>query len=172
MHHLHIRFLHPDVLLLFVFISDKLTHHYDTWANRQRRMNHLEQENREIKEEVARITALIESVIAAQNQPSSTFATPSQRTVISEVVSMLVPVIPSSQSASAMHTGFPWGMPHKFMLQRLLLCRNLARSCQFLLRLFILCLVLRKPFIILSRLSPVVYEKMDEMKDQFLELRK
>ncbi|XP_050915376.1 uncharacterized protein LOC127130403 [Lathyrus oleraceus] len=111
------RFLQPNVLLFFVFVSDKLTHHYVTRANHQRRMDHLEQEKQELKEEVPRLTALMESVIAAQNQPSPTPATPHQRTVISEVVSTSVPVIPSIQSTPAMRTRFPWGMPPNFMLE-------------------------------------------------------
>lgn len=42
-------------------------------------------------------------------------ATPPQRTVISEVISTPVHVIPASQYASAMPVGFPWGMPNNFM---------------------------------------------------------
>ncbi|KAI5444279.1 hypothetical protein KIW84_012781 [Lathyrus oleraceus] len=36
---------------------------YDTRTNHQRRMDHLEQENHDLKEEVARLTALMESFI-------------------------------------------------------------------------------------------------------------
>lgn len=68
----------------FFRVSIKMTHHYYTRANRQRRMEHLEQENRQLKDEIARLTTLVESVITAQNQPSLHPATPPpQRTVIS-----------------------------------------------------------------------------------------
>jgi hypothetical protein len=50
-------------------------------------MDHLGQENRELKEEVARLTALMESFMAAQSQSSPTPSTPSQRTVTSEIIS-------------------------------------------------------------------------------------
>lgn len=103
------------ISLFFVFVSDKLTHQYDTRANLQRRMDHMEQENRELKEEVTRLTSLMESLIAAQSQATPTPATPRQRTVISEVVSMLVHVIHVSQLAQDMSAGFPWGMPSNFM---------------------------------------------------------
>jgi hypothetical protein len=47
-------------------------------------MEHLEQENRELKDEIARLTAMKESVLAAQSQSSPTPAIPPpQRTVIS-----------------------------------------------------------------------------------------
>ncbi|KAI5413515.1 hypothetical protein KIW84_057910 [Lathyrus oleraceus] len=62
--------------LLFIYFEDKLTHRYNTRANLQRIMEHLEQENRELKDEVARLTAMMESVLAAQSQSSPTLATP------------------------------------------------------------------------------------------------
>ena len=68
---------------LFLCASAKLTHRYNTRANQPRIMEHLEQENRELKDEIARLTAMMESVLAAQNQSSPTPATPPpQRTVI------------------------------------------------------------------------------------------
>ena len=59
----------------------KLSHQYDTRANRQRKMEDLEQENHELRGEVAtlrvemeKLTALVESLVAVQNQPSTTAA--------------------------------------------------------------------------------------------------
>ena len=54
----------------FFCVSATLTHHYNTWDNRLRRIEHLGQENKELKDEIARLTMLMESVIAAQNQSS------------------------------------------------------------------------------------------------------
>ncbi|KAI5420381.1 hypothetical protein KIW84_044244 [Lathyrus oleraceus] len=78
-------------------------------------MDHLEQENRELKEEVARLTALMESLMAAQSQSSPTPLTPPQRTVISEIVSSTVLAASAHFVPTAMPTGFPWGMPPNFM---------------------------------------------------------
>ena len=74
-------------------------------------MDQLEQENRELKEEVARLGALMEQLLAAQNQP----ATPVQRTVISEIVTPTVPAASAHFASHAMPAGFPWGMPPGFM---------------------------------------------------------
>lgn len=64
-------FLHSSpsdrCLMFFVFVSDKLTNQYDTHTNCQRKMDHLEQENRELTEEIARLAALMESLIVAQS---------------------------------------------------------------------------------------------------------
>ncbi|KAI5414271.1 hypothetical protein KIW84_058416 [Lathyrus oleraceus] len=78
-------------------------------------MDHLEQENRELKDEVARLTALIEQFLAAQNQASPPPATPPQRMVISEIVSSTVPAASAHFVPTAMPPGFPWGMPPGFM---------------------------------------------------------
>ena len=78
----------------FFCVSAKLNHYYNTRANQLKRMEHIEQENRELKYEIAKLTTLMESVIATQNQPSPPPATPlPQRTVISEFASSFVPVI-------------------------------------------------------------------------------
>ena len=62
----------------------KLSHSYNTRANRQKRMDDLEEENRELREEVStlkesleKLNVVIESMAATQNH---------QRTVILEVV--------------------------------------------------------------------------------------
>ncbi|KAI5434403.1 hypothetical protein KIW84_021300 [Lathyrus oleraceus] len=120
MHHLHKQVLFQPLVLwsnfvLFIYFEDKLTHRYYTRANSSRLMDHLEQENRELKKEVARLSALMESFLAAQNKPSPTPATPPQRTVISEVVSSTVRVASAHFMPTAMPAGFPWGMPPNFM---------------------------------------------------------
>ena len=144
---------------LFFCASAKLTHRYITHANQPRIMEHLEQENRKLKDEIARLTTMMESVLAAQNQSSPTPITPpSQRIVISEVATSTVP---ATQFAITMPAGFLWGMPPNFVSEglrlHLLLCRHLARSCLFRLHLFTLCLVLRTLSTILSRLKALVF---------------
>ncbi|GAU51647.1 hypothetical protein TSUD_414690 [Trifolium subterraneum] len=83
----------------------------------------LEQENRELHEEVTtlragmeRLTAMVESLIAAQNQsptppsPRSTQA-PVQTT---EVVNIPTSVPPVGAPQYQMPEGYPWGMPYNF----------------------------------------------------------
>ena len=77
--------------LFFIYFEDKLTHRYNTRANHPRIMEHLEQENRGLKEEIVRLTATMELVLAAQSQSSPTPTTPPARTVISEVASSTLP---------------------------------------------------------------------------------
>lgn len=64
--------LRPDVSLIFIFVSYKLTHQYSTLANHQHKMDRLEQENCELKEEVVRLINLMESLIASQSQADPT----------------------------------------------------------------------------------------------------
>ena len=161
----------------FIYFEDKLTHRYYTRANISRLMDHLEQENRELKEEVARLTALMESLMAAQSQSSPTPSTPPQRTVISEIVSSTVPAASAHFVPTAMPTGFPWGMPPNFMPEGPVpTFASLPASSP----------VLAVPPPVVHTLprvddtiyhsepseGPDVYEKMDAMNDQFLELRK
>ncbi|KAI5429462.1 hypothetical protein KIW84_034164 [Lathyrus oleraceus] len=138
----------------FLFcVSAKLTHHYNTRANLQIRMEHLEQENRELKDEISRLTALMEFVIVAQNQPFLPPTTPPpQRTAISEISSSTAPVDVASQSIPAMPAEFPWGIPPNFVPEGYAPTFSTMPTS--------------------SRSCPDVYEKMDEMKDQFLELLK
>lgn len=162
--------LRPDVLLFFLFVSDKLTHQYDTRANGQRRMDHLEQENWELKEEIARLTALMEYVIATQNQPTSTPATPQQRTDISEIVSTPMSVVPASQSAPAMPAGFPWRMPPNFMTEGYALIVALILASRSIMSMppHIVHALPRVEEIIYHSESydgPDVYKKMDKMKE-------
>ena len=81
MHHLHKQVLFRSSCLwpnsvLFIYFEDKLTHRYYTRANSARVMDQLEQENRELKDEVARLTTLMEQFLVARNQSSPTSATP------------------------------------------------------------------------------------------------
>ncbi|KAI5444136.1 hypothetical protein KIW84_012666 [Lathyrus oleraceus] len=92
----------------------KLTHRYNTRANHQKIMEHLEQENRELKDEIAHLTAMLESVLAAQNQASPTPATPPARTVTSKVTTSTMPAA-TTHFAPNMPAGFPWGMPPNFV---------------------------------------------------------
>ncbi|KAI5409944.1 hypothetical protein KIW84_055415 [Lathyrus oleraceus] len=101
--------------MFFIYLEDKLTHRYYTRANISRLMDHLEQENHELKEEVARLSALMETFLAAQSQSSPTPSTPPQRTVLSEIVSSIVPATSAHFAPTAMPSGFPWGMPPNFM---------------------------------------------------------
>ena len=83
MHHIaHIScifYAYPGVLLNFSTSFSKLSHQYNTRANSKKKMENLEQENRELCDEVtalkagmANLTALIEPLVAAQNQPPLT----------------------------------------------------------------------------------------------------
>ena len=76
MHHIaHISciyYAYPGVLPSFFTSSSKLSHHYNTQDDFRRKIDNLEQENRELHEEVsalkagmANLTALMESLVAA-----------------------------------------------------------------------------------------------------------
>ena len=80
MHHiLHTSYIfcaYPCVLLSFFTSNSKLSHQYNTRANFRKNMDNLEQENRELRDEVsalkasmANLTTPMESLVAAQNQP-------------------------------------------------------------------------------------------------------
>ena len=141
-------------------------------------MEHLKQENIELNIEIARLTTLMESVITTQNQPSLPPITPPpQRTVISKIASTSVFVVAANQSTLAMPVGFPWGMPPKFVPEG---CAPTFASMS------VSNPVLYIPPPIVHTMPPVeetiyhskpskgpdVYEKMDKMKDQFIELHK
>ncbi|KAI5404803.1 hypothetical protein KIW84_051823 [Lathyrus oleraceus] len=140
-------------------------------------MDHLEQENRELKEEVARLSALMESFLAAQNQPSLTPATPPQRTVISKVVSSIVPAASAHFMPTAMPARFPWGMPPNFMpeIPAPTFASMPASSPVIVVPPPVVHTVPRVDDTIYHSEpseGPYVHEKMDAMNDQFLELRK
>jgi len=139
-------------------------------------MKHLEQENRELKDEIARLTAMMEFVLATQNQSSPTPATPPQRTVISEVATSTIPIA-ATQSSPSMPARFPWGMPSNFMPEGFaptFASMPAPSPITFVPPPVVHTLPRVEDTIYHSEPSegPDVYEKMDEMKDQFLELRK
>ena len=100
-------------------------------------MENIEQENRELREEVAtlksgmeHLTSLMEALMAAQNQArtpppvntqaqTQTVSRP-QVTVIYEIVSAPISVVPTSavDARYQMPPGYPWGMPHNFKPER------------------------------------------------------
>src|SRR6266487_1395281 len=91
---------------------------YNTRANRKKRMDQVEQENVELhrelttlRAEVEKLTAMVTSLVAAQNQP---LTPPPQATVISEIASAPVPVVPVNTHQHVMPEGYPWGMPMNF----------------------------------------------------------
>ncbi|XP_050878840.1 uncharacterized protein LOC127082657 [Lathyrus oleraceus] len=85
-------------------------------------MSHLEQENQGLREELItlkdsleRLTVMMDTLVAAQNQSSNNSQDPLQRTSISENVSTPIPVAPINDHQYHMPPGFPWGMPHGYM---------------------------------------------------------
>ena len=77
MHHIAhiycISYAYPGVLPSFFTSFSKLSHHYNTRANFKKKMDNLEQENRELCEEVfalkasmANLTTLMEALVASQ----------------------------------------------------------------------------------------------------------
>ncbi|CAL5197280.1 unnamed protein product [Lathyrus oleraceus] len=140
-------------------------------------MEHLEQENRDLKEEIARLIAMMESVLAAQSRSSPTPATPPpHRTIISEVATSTV-LATAAHFAPNMPPEFPWGMPSNFVPEGF--APTFASMPTY-------SPVMPVPPPVVHTLPRVedtiyhsepsegsnVYEKMDEMKDQFLELYK
>ena len=82
-------------------------------------MDNLEQENHELREEVsalkagmANLTALMESLVVAQNQPPS--FQPQQIKVTTEAPTVPVSAIPAVVQ-NRMPQGYPWEMPENFM---------------------------------------------------------
>ncbi|KAI5437491.1 hypothetical protein KIW84_023560 [Lathyrus oleraceus] len=116
----------------FFCASTKLTHQYNTRPNHSRIMEHLKQENRDLKEEIACLTAMMESELAAHSQSS-----PTPAILLLRGLPFSSPVM--SVSPPVMHT-----------LTRVEHTIYHPEPSE----------------------GPDVYEKMDEMKDQFLELRK
>ena len=81
-------------------------------------MEQLEQENRELREEVTtlkdtmeRLSLMVETLTAAQNRPS----TPLQRTVISEIVPSPIVGVPVNVPQYQMPPNRPLGMPINFI---------------------------------------------------------
>ena len=66
-----------------------------------------------LKVDMANLTALMESLVATQNQPP--LAQPQQITFASEGPSVPVFVAPFTAAQNFMPQGYPWGMPENFM---------------------------------------------------------
>ena len=103
MHHItHISciyFAYPGALPNFFTSFSKLTHHYNTRVNFKKKMDNLEQENRELREEVsalkavlASLTTLMEALVAAQNQPPSVQPQPTREMMKFQL--FLYPLLP------------------------------------------------------------------------------
>src|ERR1051325_8603278 len=103
---LHFHIL-PGVLSISLLRSVfKLLHRYNTRANSKKKMENLEQENRELREEVtslragmANMTAMVEQLVAAQNKPlphppSPHIIQPKQTTFIFEIQDAHVSSVP------------------------------------------------------------------------------
>lgn len=119
----------------------------------------------------------MESLIAAQSQAAPTLATPQQRTFISKIISTLVSVVPASQPAQSMPAKFPWGMPLNHVPE------GYAPTVALMQ---ISCPIMSAPPPIVHAFprveetiyhsepfkGPDMYEKIDEMKYQFQELKK
>lgn len=90
-------------------------------------MSQLEQENQELREEVIalkdsleRRTAMMETLVATQNQSSNNSQDPLQRTTIFENVSTPIPLAPVNDQQYHMPSSFPWGILHGYMPTRYL----------------------------------------------------
>ncbi|CAL5213574.1 unnamed protein product [Lathyrus oleraceus] len=140
-------------------------------------MEHLEQENKDFKEEMARLTTMMESMLAASSQSSPTPATPPpQRTVISEVATSTIPAT-AAHFAPVMSARFPWGMPPNFVPEGFVptfTSMSASSPIMFVPPPIVHTLPRVEDTNCHSEPSegPDVYEKMDKMKDQFLEMRK
>ena len=104
MHHIaHVScicYAYPGALLSFFTSFSKLTHHYNTQANFKKKMDNLEQENRELREvvyalkaDMTNLIALMESLVASQNQPLG--VQPQQTRVTTEAPTILVSATPT-----------------------------------------------------------------------------
>src|SRR4051812_39379118 len=76
----------------------KLSHRYNTRANCKKKMEGLEQENRELREEVVTLRSGM-----------------GQTTVISEIAATTIPAIPVGATQQRMPNGYPWGMPEGYL---------------------------------------------------------
>ncbi|KAI5391009.1 hypothetical protein KIW84_076031 [Lathyrus oleraceus] len=108
--------------------------------------------------------------------PPTPATPPPQRTVISEVATSTIPVT-ASHFAPNMPAGFPWGMPPNFVPEGFALTFASMPTSSPVMSVSppVVHTLPRVKDIIYHSESfegPDVYEKMDEMKDQFLELHK
>ncbi|XP_050896210.1 uncharacterized protein LOC127102938 [Lathyrus oleraceus] len=163
--------------------GDKLPHQYNTRANQMKKIDHQEKENRELGKEVTtlrenyeRLSPMMETLVAAQNQPTPTPQTPLQRIVISEIVSMPVSMAPVNASHHHMPLSFPWGMPHNFVPEGYQLDVEVPMDQPVI---FIPPLVVhdtpyvKEPIFHADQSETVgVYERMNEFQDRFQAMQK
>ncbi|XP_050909570.1 uncharacterized protein LOC127123391 [Lathyrus oleraceus] len=142
----------------------------------------LENENRELKEEVSRLSALVESLLQAQKQAANVQASASNQPP--EVAPTYIPAS-TMGSVNVMPSGYPWGMPHNFMPE--------GHHPQVQVQPASSPVPVVPPPVVNSVPTPAhipqvrvdetiyhseafentdVYDKLDEMRDQFSDLRK
>ncbi|XP_050916833.1 uncharacterized protein LOC127132013 [Lathyrus oleraceus] len=104
----------------------------------------------------------METLVAAQNQSSNNSQDPLQRTIISENVSMLIPVAPVNDQQYHMPPGFPWGIPH------------VVTVVMFVPPLVVHTIPYNKENIYHAAPSKVVgvNERLEGFQDQFLEMKR
>ena len=117
--HIFLAFImHIQVPYPAFYFNIKLTHHYNTRANFKKKMDNLEPENSELREEVtalkadlANLTTLMEALVVAQNQPPSVQPQPTR-------VNAKVPAVSVSATLTVvqnrMPQGYPWGILENF----------------------------------------------------------
>ncbi|XP_050916247.1 uncharacterized protein LOC127131363 [Lathyrus oleraceus] len=142
----------------------------------------LENENKELKEEVNWLSALMESLLQAQKQAVNVQASASNQAP--EIALTSIPA-PAMGSVNVMPSCFPWGMPHNFMPEghHLQLQAQPTSSPVPAVPPLVVNSVRTPAPIPQVRVdetiyhseafeNPDVYEKLDEMRDQFSDLRK
>ncbi|XP_050875847.1 uncharacterized protein LOC127079503 [Lathyrus oleraceus] len=142
----------------------------------------LENENRELKEEVSRLSALVESLLQAQKKVVNVQASASNQAP--EVAPTSIPS-PAMGSVNVMPSGYPWGMPHNFMPEGYhpqVQAQPTSSPVPVVPPSVVNSVPIPAPIpqvridkiIYHSEASenPDVYDKLDEMRDQFSDLRK
>ncbi|XP_050920091.1 uncharacterized protein LOC127137700 [Lathyrus oleraceus] len=142
----------------------------------------LENKNGELKEEVRRLSALGKSLLQAHKQVVNVQAFASNQ--VPEVAPTSIPA-PAMGSANVMPSGYPWGMPHNFMLKGhhpQAQVQSASSPVPMVPSLVVNSVPTPAPIpqvrvdenIHHSEAfeNPDVYDKLDEMRDQFSNLRK
>ncbi|XP_050914958.1 uncharacterized protein LOC127129893 [Lathyrus oleraceus] len=142
----------------------------------------LENENRELKEEVSWLFALVESLLQAQKQAVNMQASVSNQAP--EVVLTFVPS-PSMGSVNVMPFDYLWGMPHNFVPEGYhpqVQAQPASSPVLVVSPLVVNSIPIPTPIpqvridetIYHSEAfeNPDVYDKLDKMRDQFSDLRK
>lgn len=162
--------------------SNKLSHQYNTHANQLKKMDRLEQENRELRKELTtlrdsyeRLTAMMETLVATQNQ-SPPPQTPLQRTVISKIVSMPISVAQVSAPQDHMPLGFPWVITPHFVPEgyQSAVVVTMAQRVMSVSPPMVHAAHYVEEHVFHAEQSETlgVYERMDEFQDQFQAMQK